>query len=71
LNILQDADVHKNIDKGLIIGWVVYFAAMFRLWFGIPYPLIIVFFFIEFYGLISDPYGGPAVITRQGRACPS
>jgi len=44
---------------------------MFRLWSGILYSLIIVFFCIGIYGLISDSYGGPGVITEQGTAYPS
>jgi hypothetical protein len=52
--------------ESLIIGWVGFFAAMFRLWSGILYLLITVFFYIGIYGLISNPSVGPAVIAEQG-----
>ncbi|HJX31545.1 MAG TPA: hypothetical protein VJ624_06805 [Thermodesulfobacteriota bacterium] len=54
--------------EGLIIGWVGFFAAMFRFGSGILYSLTTVFFCIGTYGLISDPYVGPAVIAEQGTA---
>ena len=48
--------------KSLIMNWVGFFAVMFRLWSRILYSLITVFFCIGTYGLISDPYVGPAVL---------
>jgi hypothetical protein len=54
--------------EDLIIVWIGFFAAMFRLWSGILDSLIIVFFCVGIYGLISDPDGSPAVIADQGTA---
>jgi hypothetical protein len=52
--------------QGGIVGAVGFFIARYRLWAGLVFGLVTIFFCIGTYGLISDPFVGPAIKAEQG-----
>jgi hypothetical protein len=52
--------------EGMIIGFVGFFLARFRIWTGAIFFIFTLFFCIGTYGLISDPFVGKAIIAEQG-----
>jgi hypothetical protein len=53
--------------QGAIVGGIGFLLACYRIWAGLIFGLVTVFFCIGTYDLISDPYVGPAIIAEQGK----
>ena len=51
-----------------ILGIFGFFSARYRIWTGIIIGLISIFFCFAHYGVISDPFVGPAIRNEQGNA---
>ena len=52
--------------EGLVIGCVGFFLARYRIWTGAIFSILILFFCIGTYGLVSDPFVGKDIIAEQG-----
>jgi hypothetical protein len=54
--------------QGAIVGGIGFLLARYRIWAGLIFGLVTLFFCSSTYGLITDPYVGPAIIAEQGKS---